>query len=191
MKRQKAFLIIDILLLIITLAFIWLSSLESASESAEKSEGLLIAIAPILELFLSADRINEHMIRKLAHFIEFALLGGELILLCVIDRRTRPQQVINCLSASLAVAVIDEALQLLSDRDPQITDVLLDFSGAVFGILFVLLIPRTSAHEKAPKASLKLSKTPGPLKGPGPFPCPELSYKIPVKSFIIGFLDDY
>ena len=151
MKRQKAFLIIDILLLIITLAFIWLSSLESASESAEKSEGLLIAIAPILELFLSADRINEHMIRKLAHFIEFALLGGELILLCVIDRRTRPQQVINCLSASLAVAVIDEALQLLSDRGPQITDVLLDFSGAVFGILFVLLIyvlVRMKKHRK-------------------------------------------
>ena len=151
MKRQKAFLIIDILLLIITLAFIWLSSLESASESAEKSEGLLIAIAPILELFLSADRINEHMIRKLAHFIEFALLCGELILLCVIDRRTRPQQVINCLSASLAVAVIDEALQLLSDRGPQITDVLLDFSGAVFGILFVLLIyvlVRMKKHRK-------------------------------------------
>jgi len=140
MRKRKTFLVLDILLLILTLAFIWLSSLESASESAEKSSGLLAKIAPLLELFLSAERISEHLIRKLAHFIEFALLGAELTLLCVILRRVRLQQIINCLSASLAVAVADEALQLLSDRGPQVSDVLLDFCGAAFGILFVLLI---------------------------------------------------
>jgi VanZ family protein len=52
----------------------------------------------------------------------------------------RVQPVINCLSASLAAAVTDESLQLLSARGSQTKDVLLVFCGAVTGMSFILLI---------------------------------------------------
>ncbi len=50
------------------------------------------------------------------------------------------QAVVNCLSAGLAAAVTDEALQLLSDRGSQVSDVLLDLGGAAAGTAFILLI---------------------------------------------------
>jgi VanZ family protein len=77
---------------------------------------------------------------QLAHFVEFGALGCELALLAVLRKRVRLQSVVNCLFAGLAVAVIDETIQIFSDRGSQVSDVWLDFSGAVTGIVFVLLI---------------------------------------------------
>jgi len=139
-KTRKILIIIDILLLISTLAFIWGNSLESAAESMQKSTGILTSVTPVLELFLGAGRVTDHIVRKIAHFAEFFLLGCEVMLLGIFLRRVRTQQVVNCLSVSLAAAVTDESLQLLSDRGAQISDVLLDFCGAACGILLLLLI---------------------------------------------------
>ena len=49
---------------------------------------------------------------------------------------------VNSLFAGLAVAVTDETIQIFSGRGSQVLDVVLDFSGALTGILLVsLLIP--------------------------------------------------
>ena len=78
--------------------------------------------------------------RKLAHFTEFGLLGVWFALFVIMRDRSRLQSIVNCLFFGLSAAVLDEALQLLSDRGSQVPDVLLDFAGAASGILVVLVL---------------------------------------------------
>ena len=141
------------LLVLLTLAFIWGNSLLPREESQEISRGLLAELCAALEtLGLHIDPQNDHWLRKLAHFGEFGLLGAELALLLCLNRRQSVQGFINCAFAGLAVAVTDEALQLISNRGSQVQDVLLDFAGFVTGLLVWALL--WSAVEK-----IRLRKT--------------------------------
>ena len=98
--------IILILLLLLTLAFIWGNSLLTRAESQEISRGLLAELCAVLEnVGLHIDPQNDHWLRKLAHFGEFGLLGAELCLLMWMNRRQSVQGFINCAFAGLAVAV--------------------------------------------------------------------------------------
>lgn len=121
-----------------TVVFIWSNSLESVAVSSEKSSRWLQALTFILEPVLGEGNVTDHLIRKIAHFVEFALLGIWLALFIVVRNRVSLQAVANCLFFGLSVAIIDEALQLLSDRGSQVLDVLLDFAGVTSGVLFVV-----------------------------------------------------
>ncbi len=140
MKTRKVMISVVCLLLLATLVFIWGNSLESLDESRTKSEDVLTFAAPFLELFIGRGNVTDHIVRKMAHFIEFASLGVELALLCVLRYRVRIQPIVNCLFAGLAAAVTDEALQLISNRGSQVQDVLLDFSGFAFGSFSILAL---------------------------------------------------
>lgn len=140
MKNGRTNIIILTILIIATIAFIWSNSLQSIPESQERSLGIMGKITPVLEVFVGKGNVTDHLVRKLAHFIEFGTLGCELALLAVLRKRVHFQPVVNCLFAVLSVAVIDEAIQIFSNRGSQVQDVLLDFAGAVTGILFIILI---------------------------------------------------
>ena len=138
---RKRWNIILILLLLLTLAFIWGNSLLTRAESQEISRGILAEICAALEhVGLHIDPENDHWLRKLAHFGEFGLLGAELCALLFLNRRARPQGFVNCAFAGLGVAVADEALQLISNRGSQVQDVLLDFAGFLTGLLLCGLL---------------------------------------------------
>lgn len=138
---RKRWNIVLVLLLALTLAFIWGNSLLPRTESQEISRGLLAELCAALETVgLHIDPQNDHWLRKLAHFGEFALLGAELCALLFLNRRARPQGFVNCAFAGLAVAVTDEALQLISNRGSQVQDVLLDFAGFLTGLLLCGLV---------------------------------------------------
>ena len=144
---RKRWNIVLVLLLVLTLAFIWGNSMLPRTESQEISRGLLAELCAALEhVGLHLDPQNDHWLRKLAHFGEFGLLGAELCALLFLNRRARPQGFVNCAFAGLAVAVTDEALQLISNRGSQVQDVLLDFAGFVTGLLLWALL--WSAVEK-------------------------------------------
>ena len=129
------------LLVFLTLAFIWGNSLLPRTESQEISRGLLSELCAALEhVGLHIDPQNDHWLRKLAHFGEFGLLGAELGLLLCLNRRQSVQGFVNCAFAGLAVAVTDEALQLISNRGSQVQDVLLDFAGFLTGLLLCGLL---------------------------------------------------
>ena len=129
------------LLVLLTLAFIWGNSLLPRTESQELSRGLLAELCAALEnVGLHLDPQNDHWLRKLAHFGEFGLLGAELCALLFLNRRACPQGFVNCAFAGLAVAVTDEALQLISNRGSQVQDVLLDFAGFLTGLLLCGLL---------------------------------------------------
>lgn len=138
---RKRWNIILGLLVLLTLAFIWGNSLLPRTESQEISRGLLAELCAALEhVGMHLDSQNDQWLRKLAHFGEFGMLGAELGLLLCLNRRQSVQGFVNCAFAGLAVAVTDEALQLISNRGSQVQDVLLDFAGFLTGLLLCGLL---------------------------------------------------
>ena len=139
-KTYKHLIIIVMALIAATLAFIWGNSLESVTVSGNFSKSVLKAVRPFFEIIVGKGNVTEHFVRKTAHFVEFGTLGCEAALFIILRRHTRARQIVIILLAGLAAAGIDEALQLLSGRGSQVSDVLLDFCGAVTGTVCVLLI---------------------------------------------------
>ncbi len=140
MNKNRKAIILTAALLALTLAFIWGNSLLSIPESEKASLGLLELLGPLLDRVFGPGIITDHILRKTAHFCEFALLGAELRLLFRLLGQKGLQGQANALFAALAAAVTDESLQLLSDRGSQVRDVLLDFSGSFTGALLMLLL---------------------------------------------------
>ena len=122
-------------LLALTLCFIWGNSLLGREESAGLSHRVYLWLRSI-----GVPIRSELFLRKLAHFSEFGAVGMELSLLLLIRGGRGFQGVCNSAFAALLIAVTDEALQLVSRRGSSVADVLLDFSGAVTGILALRLI---------------------------------------------------
>lgn len=140
MKSKKIFAAVTVILLIVTLAFIWTNSLQSIPESQTRSLGVMKMVRPFLEIFVGKGNVTDHLVRKLAHFIEFGALGCELALLSVLRGRVRRQPVIYCAFAGMLVALTDETIQIFTGRGSQVQDVWLDFAGACSGILSVCII---------------------------------------------------
>lgn len=138
-NREKVLTMILAMVMVATLAFIWGNSLESLADSANKSSRVLKAIAFILEPLFGKDNVTDHLVRKIAHFVEFFWLGMNSALLIAVRKRINLQSMLNCLFFGLSVAVIDETLQLFSGRGSQVKDILLDFSGVFSGIVLVII----------------------------------------------------
>ena len=135
-------------LLVLTLAFIWRNSTESIPESQAKSLDLVAILKPILEPIIGEGKVTDHFVRKTAHFCEFALLGAELRLLFLLLGFGTVQGHMNTLFAALAAGVTDETIQYFYDRGSMVLDVVLDFCGAFFGALVLLLIALGVRHRK-------------------------------------------
>ena len=154
MKRRvnnSAQITVLLVIILLTIGFIWSNSLQSIPESQAESQSVLEIIEPILEAFVGEGNVTENLVRKLAHFAEFALLGVELVLLLAATHKISLQNVINCMFASLLVAVIDETIQVYSQRGSQVTDVILDFTGALIGILLTIAILGAVKHIRRDK----------------------------------------
>ena len=80
-------------------------------------------------------RLSDHFIRKSAHFLEFAALGFLLTTFCGCGKK-----MLFALPIGLLVAAADEFHQTFSaGRAAMLPDVLLDFSGVLFGFAIVFL----------------------------------------------------
>lgn len=139
-KLHKGWVVFVCLLIALTLAFIWGNSIKDKSESQLLSLRVLQLIRPLLDAIFSPEHVTDHLVRKLAHFTEFALLGAELIFLTYLLGKLRLQTVLICLFVGLTTAVIDETIQIYSARGSQAIDVLLDFGGVLTGVAAALLI---------------------------------------------------
>ena len=137
------------ILIALTLAFIWVNSLMPRAESQVISQGLLERIVELFRaLGIHISPKSDHFLRKLAHFVEYGILGAEFSLLLHLRDKQGPQGFVNCAFAGLSAAVIDESLQLLSKRGSQVQDVLLDFCGYMVGLWLCALIYRTAARKR-------------------------------------------
>ena len=148
MKQNRRWIAVVSVLLVLTLAFIWRNSMESIPESQAKSLDLVAILKPILEPIVGEGKVTDHFVRKTAHFTEFALLGAELRLLFLLLGFGTVQGHMNTLFAALAAGVTDETIQYFYDRGSMVLDVVLDFCGAFFGALVLLLIALGVRHRK-------------------------------------------
>ena len=120
------------------IGFIWFRSTLSAADSTVESEGVLGILQGICAFFGVSAELTDHIVRKAAHFCEFAALGfmafwSSYRLCRKILRNLMPVGFV-----CLAVAVIDEYIQTFSPgRSCEVGDVILDFAGSLCGVLVI------------------------------------------------------
>ncbi len=112
----------------LALAVIFGHSLMPAAVSHGESVGLL---ARLIALF---PFLTHRLLRKLAHFSEFFVLGF-LLAQCLRVRLSRP------LLAGLLCALADETIQtFVAGRSGEVRDVWIDFSGVVLAAVLVYFV---------------------------------------------------
>ncbi len=85
--------------------------------------------------------LDEFIVRKLAHFTEYAILGALLSVTVYLYAAKRLRTWLVTLVIGAGVAVCDELIQTLSaGRSCQVTDMLIDFSGVMLASLVIQLI---------------------------------------------------
>ena len=134
-RKQVSLAAVLLLLIIATVCFIFSNSMESIPESSAKSEKILHVLTPALELFLGKNAATNHIVRKLAHFTEFFVLGIELCMFCTIVRKS----LVWALFTGLCVALSDETIQIFYERGSQVQDIWLDFSAVITATILVFL----------------------------------------------------
>lgn len=142
MKRKYRLLFFSVLSVLL-LCFIFGHSLQSRAVSSAKSSGISTWLKPILDPFewMTEDQFH-HLIRKLAHFIEFAALGMSLTGVAMNTVWTGKRVYLRPILWSAMAAVTDEIIQHFTGRACMAKDMLLDTCGAVCGVLAVCLIMR-------------------------------------------------
>lgn len=146
MTQQKtspwliAFRMIFTIAVLACIAFIFHNSLEAGTISSARSQAVMRYMNAVLER-IGLGPLSEHSVRKLAHFAEYCL-EGLLLTLCLRVYTARFVRHISWpLLGGLLTAVTDETIQkYISGRSSQLTDVWIDFSGVVAGMLVSLVL---------------------------------------------------
>ena len=132
------------ILLIITIALtalIFIHSSMNASSSSEESGFVLIFFERLAELIGKPGLFTDHIVRKLAHFTEYFVLGFFLSWTVREYAGQFKGRIFQILFFLLSIPVFDETIQYFpAGRSAEVKDVLLDFSGAVTGFLFLAAV---------------------------------------------------
>lgn len=141
MVKTKTRLTLCLILLSLNIGFIWGNSLLSA----ELSRAFSGWVGKVLALFVSSGGTEEveggqHLLRKLAHFMEFTCLGICLSWLIRMMLSGKWEQYYLPLMGGVLVACADETIQIfVPGRGPGIKDVGIDTLGVILGIVLISL----------------------------------------------------
>ncbi len=145
-KRKKTspililFRILFTCCLIYSVVFIFQNSLEIASVSSEKSEQVQEIVNNAAGT-VGLGPFSLHVIRKLAHFTEFMLMGFWFMLCLRVYTRHFVRHISWPLFLGLTTAVADETIQLFVDgRGSSVKDVWIDFAGFNVGLFIALFL---------------------------------------------------
>ena len=124
--------------------FIFSNSMAVAQVSSASSGRVLQLMQAALRRLghpALAQRLTQHVVRKMAHFCEY-LLEGFLLMLCMRVYSRHPLRHITVpMLGGVLTALTDETIQLYSPgRSSQVTDVWLDSVGVLAGILAALVL---------------------------------------------------
>lgn len=128
-KVRKILIIVISILIALTLVFIHGNSCLSASQSSKTSGRVYNFFNKILPFIFNENFINANVIRKLAHFSEFFILGLEVSLLFILLNKFKGKEILLVLLIGIIDASIDETLQIFFERGASVIDVFIDFSG--------------------------------------------------------------
>ena len=146
-KNRKIYISVSAVLLISVTVLIFCLSAQNAAESSETSGFFTEFLALIF-----GKAVNEEIIRTLAHFSEFAVLGF-LVNNFWFSLKDGLGPLI-CIIISWAYAWSDEIHQIFVDgRDFQLIDLAVDLGGIIFGTVvfgcFVLLSKKVQKKKKS------------------------------------------
>lgn len=117
------------------LLFIFSNSMRAAPESSVQSQGLLRLIEKCVPFVVHNLGLSEHILRKMAHFGEYLVLGLLLAQTVKVYGFFQIRQFWIVLSAGFLMAAADEGIQLFMEgRSGQFSDVMLDLSGVITGL---------------------------------------------------------
>lgn len=148
MKRLKILRILIALLIAADMAVIFSFSSQRAEASQETSSGVIVSIVRLFHSDFDSwnaekqERTVEkyqHAVRKAAHMTEFASLGA-LFAAFFYTFGFKAKNALFAFLSSAAYAAGDEVHQLfVPGRSGQLTDVLIDGTGALLGVLVFTL----------------------------------------------------
>lgn len=126
-----------------------------SSQPAVQSSGQSSAVTLLLQRLLHTEAITNHIVRKTAHFIEFAGLG--FLTTCSVYLSFN-KNYLGVIIASLYAAT-DEIHQIFVDgRSCQLTDWMLDTVGIITGALIFsavfCIIQRINKHKNQTKGDI-------------------------------------
>ena len=124
--------------------FIFSNSMAVAQVSSASSGRVLTLLQGALRRLghpALAQRLTQHVVRKMAHFCEY-MLEGFLLMLCMRVYSRHPLRHITVpMLGGVLTALTDETIQLYSPgRSSQVIDVWLDSVGVLAGILTALVL---------------------------------------------------
>ena len=110
--------------------------------TAEVSRAISSFVKTVLSFLLSGDgeqgQEGDHLLRKLAHFTEFACLGILSGWLIQMLRDIKWQWIALPLAFGVLVACVDETIQIfVPGRGPGILDVGIDSLGVLLGVVLI------------------------------------------------------
>ena len=121
------------------------SSEQSSGLSKKTTEVIVSNIKTIKELPKSEkDKVLsrvEKVIRKIAHFSLYTVVGGIAMILLNTYKIKENTKFLNSLIIGILYAISDEIHQIfIPGRSAQITDVVIDAMGVLFGVLFIMFV---------------------------------------------------
>lgn len=146
-EKTKAATYVWVAALALWIGFIWGHSLISGVDSAAESGFFVALFSSVFKVFGVVDASQQSLIvRKLAHFLEHAVLGilatGAARALFAGKPHQRRWWAFT-LAVCVAVPCIDETIQMfVPGRGPAIRDVCIDLAGCAFGCLVAWLFGR-------------------------------------------------
>ena len=141
MTAKRLRFILPLILIAITVVFIWSNSLKDAEASTSQSDFVGEIMQEIFDVEKSPfDYIFENR-RSVAHFLEFALLGVAVALFLTLNMPRRLSVFLLGMAGGFLVAFIDECIQLfVPGRAYELSDLALDCAGVLAGGLGLLLL---------------------------------------------------
>ena len=144
-------------LLILTIGwmcFIFYQGSRQLSDSYQNSDVVVNKVVSLIETLYEKINFNSsqetiittkrrvklaYLIRKSAHFFEYGALAALLIIVFYLLKQSSLNRVVYSLFITLLCAVMDEFYQSFINRGSRVQDIIIDFSGALVGTIFVVI----------------------------------------------------
>mgnify|MGYP003296414657 CR=1 FL=1 len=144
MMNDRKYLRVCTFLLICNIAFIWGNSLLPGSVSGAISGWINDLVHMLFPDSGEEPGTSHGLLRKLAHFTEFAVLGMLLVWQFGMRKVPRWAKYALPLLGGFLVACCDETIQrFVPDRGPSLIDVGIDTLGTSLGIVLITLVNYT------------------------------------------------
>lgn len=142
MTKKIIYITAIFLILASTAIFIFSNSMLSGEDSNQKNGVIVELIRPIIDPDgRMATYEIQYIVRKTAHFMEFFVFGASLTAISfLIGKKIFTPWIFMPMFLTLAAAVADEYVQSFTGRTSLVSDIVIDFSGGMSGIVLAVVI---------------------------------------------------